>query len=229
MVSEIKRGELVAMPRGGKRPGAGRKRASKGPEVQIHVRLAPAVRQQVERLAIRNNGASLTKQVELLILRALHEPEWPIDEEWRGAHQLAFARLVAHAAGRLEAVLGFQRPDGWRWSDDLARKVAGTRRRWPGDLFATHTLRVILDKIIEEHASRLGEQLSPEEATRSQALGSEIAWRVIHDLDHCPEFADRPDRDDAMLDGNASYLLSDVVRQIGWKRKSQRPMKGPDK
>jgi hypothetical protein len=194
---------------------------AKGPRVQIPVRVDPQVRRQIEQLAERNNRSSLTKQTQLLILRALHEPEWPIDEDWGGAHQLAFARLVAHVAGRLEAVLGFQRPEGWQWSDDLshAKRVPANIRRWPSDLSAIQALRVILNKILEEHAARLDQELSPEEATRSQALASEIAWRVIHDVDHSPEFVERPDRADATIDRDASYVLSDFARQFGWKRK----------
>jgi hypothetical protein len=153
---------------------------------------------------------SISKQATKLIEAALSWPEWPDKQDmhgWNGTHHFGLGRLSGHAAERLEAARGFQPP-------------FGSGRRWSDDLAATESLRVIIDKLLDEHARRLGGQLSPEEATRARALGSEIGLCIIMDLDEYQLSRDPQDPDDAIIDGNAPHILPRVARDLGWKLKN---------
>src|SRR5262245_6528518 len=96
------------MAHGGKREGAGRKPSGR---VALTVRVIPPVRRGIERYAEENNAISLTKQAEQWLSLAAEQPEWldPTDMRgWNGVHLRALGRLIAHAAARVEAVMGLK-------------------------------------------------------------------------------------------------------------------------
>jgi hypothetical protein len=220
------------MARGGRRPGAGRKPTGPGPEtrIQIPVRVRPAIKQQLDELS-RYNETSLTKQAELLLVQALKRPEW-IDEDdlrgWRGKHQFAFGRLCAHAAGRVEAVLALTSAPAQ--NSPNATPGSRTDRTWSADAFATRTLRMLINRILEEIEQRLPAQLKPEEATRADALGAEIAWPIIRELDVARgrRRSKKPGPDDPIIDGNAEKILPGVARDLPWPVRSGRPSTEPE-
>jgi hypothetical protein len=188
------------MARGGRRAGAGRK--SKGPRVQLPVRVPPKLRRKLEDLA-NLNDLSLTQQAQELIEDALILPEWVNPHQplfgWCGLHQHAFGRIVAQAACRAQAVYA---PAG--------------DKRWTDDPVATQCVRALIDAILGEHAARLGE-LPADEAARAKALGLEIARWVIQGLDR----ADAPQQrrvDEIIVDAGAARGLQMAGTDFGWKR-----------
>src|SRR5262245_3638181 len=196
------------MPRGGERTGSGRK-ATGRLRTQIPVRVPPRLRRQLELLANRN-GISLTKQTEQLLEKVLSWPaEWmSVDagdgddmRGWRGKHQHALGRVVAHAAGRVEGAMGIY-PGPRRWSDDPA---------------ATLTVRTVLDQILEEHGNRR-DQLSPGEIALAKSWGSGIAQLVIDGLDRDVP-APLYDPEQAIRDGDTSRILVLAGDEMGWRKK----------
>lgn len=251
------------MPRGGKRPGAGRKATGRNQitKIQIPCRVPPPMKEEIVALATRT-GLSDTRQVEALLNQALKftrrhakdvadlelEPKyfsrsvedffeqinWALDRipinEWGAKQHFALGRLIVHAAARVEAVLALTpgRPSGVQSPRGRSREtseiqpeelklIKTTPQSWSTHAFAIRTLQALIERVFAEIEKRLPRQLEQAEAVRATALGAEISWSIVHELD--AELL----VDDPSINKNASRILPDVARDLPWPAKLAAP------
>lgn len=220
------------MPRGGKRAGAGRKHRSpdaEPPEVGTLVYLPRVTREALEALRSQND-VSINKQARRLLIDALEAPEWVGKanlEGWRGKHQFAFGRIVAHAAGRIEAVLGMTPTKNYE-------------QQWCTDLFAALAVQSFLAQFMDDLVQRLSarspsEQLSSETIINTKSLGTEVARNIVRELDSASEKLSGPlmaravpksrklpstksrEFERPVINGGAQKLMFDVARDMSWR------------
>jgi hypothetical protein len=188
--------------------------------VQIPVRVKPAIRQKLERLA-KYKKRSLSNVIELLLDRKL------IDVEWRGNHHLYFGLLMARIGWMVEQKMG-RNPPQYELS-----------KGWLNDSFAAQYVRAAVIDVLQElipdkptgeipkelrrTAKQLHPSLSPKQVTyfnSPEGLGRELAREVIDRLryDRSPFASDEFLEDyNEMANVQDADLFPKIAKALGIK------------